>query len=314
MSQWGTVGLAEQGLDAFEILLRFYPQDIELIESNLIAGVTEPYPGTPLREGDQNESVLRFQLFLNRIRTNYPSIPLISDPNGVYGAETADAVRAFQQIFDLPVDGVVGRSTWLKIIYIYVAVKKLADMNSEGLIIGIGKTPPTVVLRLGSKGADVGRLQFLLDYIALFYEEIPTVIRSSAFDSITEEAVMAFQRFFGLTADGVVGPATWNMLYNVYNGILDFVVMPGGTENPAPEYPGTPLREGARGENVILMQRYLNFIFSDRPDYTPLAEDGIFGPKTRAAVMEFQRGAGIGVDGIIGPITWRAIVDAYRSM
>lgn len=314
MSQWGTVDLAEQGMDAFEILLQYYPPDIELVETDLIEGITESFSGTPLREGDQSDDVRLMQLFLNRIRTNYPALPLISNPNGTFDTDTSNAVRAFQQIFEQPVDGVIGRGTWFKIVQIFVAVKKLADMNSEGVIIGAGKTPPTSVLRLGSQGADVGRLQFMLDFIALFYEEIPTVIRNSAFDTITEEAVMAFQRFFGLTADGVVGPGTWEMLYIIYNGILEFVVMPGGTENPAPEFPGDLLSEGSDGGDVMLMQRYLNFIFGERPDYTPLVEDGIFGPITREAVMKFQSEAGIGVDGIIGPITWNAIVDAYRSM
>jgi hypothetical protein len=95
------------------------------------------------------------QRYLNRIRVNYPLIPQITNPNGMFGSDTTEAVKTFQSIFGLTTDGVIGKETWYKISYLYVSVKKLGELESEGEWIDIGEVPPTVVLIEGSKGAPV---------------------------------------------------------------------------------------------------------------------------------------------------------------
>ena len=180
MSQWGTVTLANQGLTPLQILRRYYPNDLELVETNNIQSITESFPGTTLREGDSGANVKRMQDFLNRIRVNYPLIPQIPNPDGYYGPETTAAVRQFQRVFNMIADGLIGRATWNRISYIFVAVAKLAELTSEGQRIGIGLRPPTSVLRLGSRGADVLELQFLLSFISQYYATIPSVIQDSS--------------------------------------------------------------------------------------------------------------------------------------
>ena len=189
------------------------------------------YPGTPLRTGSRGLDVQVIQTYLNRIRRNYPAIPEITDQAGVFGDSTRAAVTKFQSVFNLAADGVVGKSTWYKISYLYTAVARLAELDSEGTALGIGTVPPGSVLRQGSRGADVITLQYLLNLISEFYPMVPRVTQDGIFGSGTRQAVVAFQNAMGLDPDGIVGTNTWKALYDVYLGIGDNVPMPGpGTD------------------------------------------------------------------------------------
>lgn len=151
MSQWGTVTLANQNYSPLQILRSYYPNDIEIVETNIITGVTSSYPGTALRTGSTGLDVQTIQTYLNRIRRNYPAIPAITDSPGVFGDSTRAAVTKFQSVFNLTPDGIVGKSTWYKISSLYTAVTRLAELDSEGTTLGIGTVPPSVTLRQGSK-------------------------------------------------------------------------------------------------------------------------------------------------------------------
>ncbi len=227
MSQWGTVSLADRGLTPLQILRTYYPNNVEIAETNTITGVTSSYPGTPLRIGSRGLDVQIIQAYLNRIRRNYPAIPVITDEAGVYGSSTNAAVTRFQSIFNLAADGVVGKSTWYKISSLYTAVARLAELDSEGTSLGIGTVPPGSVLRQGSRGADVITLQYLLNMAAEFYPSVPRVSQDGIFGNGTKQAVTAFQNVMGLNPDGIVGENTWRALYNVYLGIEENVPMPG---------------------------------------------------------------------------------------
>jgi len=306
LSQWGTVSLANNGLSVLNILRYYYPDD--LILSNAPTGVVQnSYPGTPLRVGSSGTDVRRIQTYLNRIRQNFPLIPLISPVDGSFGTRTQDAVRVFQRTFNLTSDGVVGVGTWNKISQIYTAVTGLAELNGEGERIGVGNTPPTTVLRQGSRGSDVLQLQFLLNYIAQFYPTLSSVAQDSVFGANTASAVRSFQRLFGLTADGVVGPATWNKLYQVYLTLQSGDSPSGGTGNNPIPWPGVYLRQGSTGSNVSTLQRLLNNARNTYAQLPFLRVDGIFGANTNNAVRIFQRAAGLTVDGIVGPSTWNAL-------
>ncbi len=304
LSQWGTVSLANQGLSVLEILRYYYPNDIVL--SNAPTGsVQNSYPGTPLRLGSSGVDVRRMQTFLNRIHRSYPLIPVINPVDGNFGTQTEQAVRVFQRTFNLTSDGVVGVSTWNKISQIYAAVTGLAELNAEGEFIGIGDTPPTSILRQGSKGNDVLQLQYLLNYIAQFYSSVQTVSQDSIFGSVTANSVRSFQRLFGLTADGVVGRNTWNKLYQVYR------TLQGDETESVPAWPGVYLKQGSTGNNVITLQNLLNNARNTYSQLPFLAVDGIFGASTNSAVRQFQRLAGLTVDGIVGPTTWQALTSLF---
>ncbi|MDR2888681.1 MAG: peptidoglycan-binding protein [Lachnospiraceae bacterium] len=312
LHQWGTVTLANNGYTPMEILRNYYPRDLVIKEATSIGGTLQSYPGYNLQTGSQGNAVRVIQDQLNRIRANYPLIPPIVNRNGTYGADTAAAVRTFQGVFNLPQTGVVDRATWYKISYIYVAVTKLAELESEGERLEVGNSMPGSVIREGARGHDVVTLQYLLDYIAAFYPEVGTVVQDTIFGPKTTAAVKQFQQRFGLTADGIVGPATWAKLYEVYNS-LNEAVPPTNPPQANPQYPGTLLRVGSVGSGVATMQEFLNMIGYSYPAIPKLTVDGAFGPATQTAVRAFQRQFGLSQDGIIGPQTWQRIVDVYNQ-
>lgn len=313
LKQWGTVTLANQGYTPMQILRYYYPSDL-FIDTAPVASISESYPGVPLSQGTQGPDVERMQRFLNRIRQNYPAIPVISNPNGIFGADTANAVRTFQQIFSLPQTGIVDRATWNKISYYFVAVTNLAELTSQGDQIVTGTTPPNTTISLGSSGGLVSRLQFMLNYIAQFYAEVPEIAQDGSFGSGTRNAVIAFQERFDLPPDGVVGPATWERIYEVYFDVKGTVppVAPPASNNPP--FPGTSLRVGSRGEDVRIMQQFLRELSSVYLTIPRITADGVFGPLTESAVRAFQQQFGLAADGVIGPITWNAIVEQYNRL
>lgn len=227
LSQWGTVTLANQGLTPIQILRSYYPDDIEIVETNIITGIVNSYPGVPLRTGSTGLDVQTIQTYLARIRRNYPAIPAITDEAGVFGDSTRAAVVKFQNVFNLAPDGIVGRSTWYKISSLYTAIARLAELDSEGETLGIGTVPPGSTLRTGSTGPDVITLQYLLDLISEYYPEIPAPVQDGIFGSGTKQSVIAFQKAMQLDADGIVGSRTWRALYDTYQGITQNVPSPG---------------------------------------------------------------------------------------
>ncbi|MDE7417446.1 MAG: peptidoglycan-binding protein [Lachnospiraceae bacterium] len=227
MSQWGTVSLANQQYTPLQILRSYYPNDIEIAETNTITGIVSSYPGTALRVGSTGLDVQTIQTYLNRIRRNYPAIPAITDKSGVFGDSTRAAVSAFQRIFNLTTDGIVGKATWYKLSRIYTAVARLAELDSEGNTLGIGTVPPSVTLRQGSRGQDVITLQYLLNVIGEYYPRIPNIAQDGIFGGGTRQAVIAFQNEMQLSPDGIVGARTWKALYDTYLGIKDNISSPG---------------------------------------------------------------------------------------
>lgn len=91
-----------------------------------ISGVPSSWPGYNLTIGSSGEKVRQIQQQLNRIAENYPAIPQIA-ADGIYGPLTANAVRAFQSIFNIPPTGVVDYPTWYEISNIYVGVSRIAE-------------------------------------------------------------------------------------------------------------------------------------------------------------------------------------------
>jgi len=319
LSQWGTVPLANRGFTPIQILHNFYPRDLELV-SGPSGAVRESYPGTVQERGSTGEPVRTIQSRLNRIRVNYPAIPVINPVDGVFGASTDAAVRIFQRTFNLTQDGRVGRTTWNRISQIWAAVTRLSELNSEGERIGLSPTPPSNVVRQGARGADVVHIQFLLDFISQFHPTVTAPLMDSVFGAATANSVRQFQQRFGLNVDGVVGPNTWRRMYEVFRTSQGQLPAPPPTPPPItpppppppggnnfPPYPGVLLRRGATGANVRALQQMLNWsrrLYRSVPEVTV---DGIFGPRTENSVRVFQTFAGLTADGVVGPITWNAL-------
>ena len=336
LKQWGTVTLANQGRNALSILKYYYGSDIEIVRTSNIQSIPRSYPGSPLRQGDRGTAVFTLQRQLNRITKDYPFLGLLT-VDGVFGSRMTETVKRFQKQFNLTADGVVGRQTWYKISYIYVSVKDLAELTSEGETAAGTLSDGTwggTVLRVGSSGSAVEQLQFWLNTLAQYESSIPSVTVDGVYGSGTAGAVRAFQRRYGLSVDGVVGRATWTELYDQFRSIQ--------SDNGRPNaYPGTALRQGSSGQNVRLVQFWLKIARTVYPSLNTLTVDGKFGAGTAAAVRElqfylylmsayessipavsidgsfgaatensvraYQRFAKLTVDGVVGRTTWNSL-------
>ena len=126
MTQWGSKALGDDGFSAIDIIHYYYGSDMYVNEAEIVSGIPSSYPGYDLTIGSSGEPVITIQEQLNRIAQNYPAIPTVT-VDGIYGSATAESVRAFQSIFNLPVSGIVDFPTWYKISQIYVGVSKIGE-------------------------------------------------------------------------------------------------------------------------------------------------------------------------------------------
>ena len=309
LKQWGTVTLAKQGKTPLQILKYYYGSDIEIVRTNNIQAIPQSYPGSPLRQGDSGTAVFTLQRQLNRIAKDYPFFGKLT-VDGVFGPRMVSTVKTFQRQFNLTADGVVGRQTWYKISYIYVSVKDLAELTSEGETssgtLSDGSWGGTA-LRTGSTGSAVEQVQFWLNTLAQYESVLPSLAVDGRYGAATASAVRAFQRRYGLTVDGVVGRETWNAIYNEFRSIQS----DNGTPNA---YPGTALREGASGQNVRLVQFWLKIAHTVYSRLNDLTVDGRFGAATTAAVKRFQTYFGLTSDGVVGRTTWNKLYEVYNDI
>ena len=126
LSQWGSKSLGDAGYSAIDIIHYYYGDDMYINSADAISGVPSSWPGYTLAIGSSSEKVRQLQEQLNRIAKNYPAIPKLN-ADGVYGPSTAESVRIFQRVFDLPQTGTVDFATWYKISDLYVGVSQIAE-------------------------------------------------------------------------------------------------------------------------------------------------------------------------------------------
>jgi peptidoglycan hydrolase-like protein with peptidoglycan-binding domain len=140
---------------------------------------------------------------------------------------------------------------------------------------------PWPLVSEGAEGHPVKTLQDLLN------EHGSGLAVDGIFGPLTDAAVRAFQDSRGLEVDGIVGPHTWSAVI-------------------------VTVRRGSEGDAVRGVQE--EAAFRDLSGGPPaLAIDGIFGPRTEAFVRGFQEAVEITVDGIVGPVTWRALVSGMLA-
>ncbi len=307
LSQWGTVTLANQGLTPVQILRYYYGDNISIVYNAPVGGNTESYPGVALRRGSFGDDVLTIKRELNRIAKNYPAIPTVNTATGVYDLETENAVKTFQQIFNLDPDGIVGKATWYKIKQIYAGVKRLSEITSEGLELSEVEKRYTRELKIGDRGVDVEALQYYLAFLGYFYPELPPIPITGYFGELTRDAVFTFQNNYGLPVTGVVDA---NVFFQIEQAYRDAVRdLPASYQTAIGEpYPGRFIIEGDRGESVRIIQRYLNVVAQSNPSIPTVTVDGIFGPATRRAVIALQRSLGFEQNGAVGPAEWAELV------
>ncbi len=218
LSQWGSQNLAQQGYNSVQILESYYG-NVETVLNAPIRGIMSSYPGTPLRLGSTGPNVVTLQVALNRIAQSYPAIPKIPTADGIFGPRTEATVRAFQEIFNLTPDGIVGPATWYAVVRLYTAVTRLAELRSQGQqFYAINWSPPNA-LQEGSTGEKVRQLQYMLAILSDYIPSIPPVTIDGIYGPATRRAVLAAQRRFALPETGTVDPRTWDEIYDQFSGI-----------------------------------------------------------------------------------------------
>lgn len=311
LSQWGTVTLANQGKDPLQILRTFYGSDINIKYDAPVGDNQEGYPGYEVGLGDAGNPVLAIQRDLRRIRQNYPAIPNIQNTYGIYDEETVEAVKKFQEIFTLPVTGVVDKATWYRIKYIYTSVKKLSDLYSEGLTLDEATFLYQDEIKYGDTGIEVEYIHYFLDAIAFLDPDIPRLQTNSVYNNNSITMVKAFQQKYGLPVTGIFTYPDWKVLRATYDKILNS--FPAEYKEYVDElYPNYFLTRGMTGEDVRRFQKFLLAICRYDKSIPGVRVNGIFDELTEKSVFKLQEDYGFDVNGIVGPLLWRKVVELSK--
>lgn len=313
LSQWGSVDLARRGLSPIEILKYYYGDDIKIIYNAPVEANIQTYPGFPVRLGNSGDFVRLLKTQLNRIGQNYPAIPIIIDDSVFFTVETENAVRKFQEIFDLDVTGIVDKATWYKIKYLYNAVKKLSDLYSEGISIDEAQLIFDKQVDLGDEGYYIRTLNYFLNVISYFDQSIPFLeLEGEVFSKNTQEAVIAFQEKYGLPATGVVDARTWAAIRGAYAQTL--ATIPREYMIYIDEFfPGLFLSKGMTGSNIIKLQNFLYTICENTHEIPGVRVNGVFDNLTEQSIKSIQRRVNAEPTGVVGPALWYYIVEWSKN-
>ena len=311
LSQWGSVSLANQGKSALQILKNYYGNDISIKYNAPVGDAKEGFPGYDVGLGNAGNPVLLIQRDLRRIRKNYPAIPDITTTLGIYDLETENAVKKFQEIFGLPVTGIVDKGTWYKIKYVYTSVKKLSDLYSEGLTEDEVTFLYTDELNYGDTGIEVQYVHYFLDALAFLDKDIPRLPLNSIYNNNTITMVKAFQEKYKLPVTGVFTYSDWLVLQKAYNNILKS--FPAEYQDYVNElYPDYFLTYGMSGADVRRFQKFLLKICKFDKSIPGVRVNGIFDDLTLKSVYKLQDDYGFDINGIVGPLLWRKVVELSK--
>ncbi len=221
MPLWDMLDKAYAGLSSAALIQYYFGNDVELTQPERSA-ITDlrGYPGKEIIRGMRGDPVRSVQRWLNILSSLYRDIPSISEETGFFGNETELALKAFMRRFGLDGASKVDKKIW-------VALSKAAedavikienDMTASPILQEESSEPkeyapyPGEILRQGDRGKDVVTLQNYLIDLSRLYEQIPKIEADGIFGKETRAAVVAFQKLFGLSADGLVGPITWDTM------------------------------------------------------------------------------------------------------
>lgn len=313
LSQWGTVELANQGKGPLEILRNYY-NNISLVYNAEVSDNIRTYPLFPVELGTSGDFVRMVNIQLNRIGQNYPAIPVIINNSPYFTVETERAVKKFQEIFNLPVTGSVDKATWYKIKYVYNAVKKIADLYSEGISVDEATLLFDKELKLGDTGQYIRTLNYLINVVSYFDSSIPFLdLKGDVFTEDTKQVVLAFQNRYNLAVTGVVDVVTWANLKKAYNQTLRNI--PREYVTSLNEfYPGRFLSEGMVGDDIINLQNFLYIICSKTKSIPGVVINGRFDNLTKQSVKSIQRKYNLEENGIVSPVVWYRIVELSKEV
>lgn len=255
--------------------------------------LTASLPGlaasTTLKLGSRGTAVLQLQQAL--IALGYDT----KGADGKFGKGTEQAVKAYQQANGLTADGKAGVKTLAQL---YAVNSGVSSGTSSG---NYTATNPNT-LQSGDSGSKVTQLQNALKLLGFYTGGV-----DGKFGSGTRAAVIQFQRANGLTADGLAGTKTQQLLYSQVNSGISGDNSSSSSSSSSSSASGftRTLRKGYTGTDVISVQQKLK----DLGFYTG-SVDGVYGTGSMAAVKAFQRQNGLTADGLVGSRTHAVLMSA----
>lgn len=310
----GSIEMAENGRSCHEILEYYFGKEIGIIKNVSVKGLGDSFlMDYPLRSGDEGAEVSGLQIALNNVAANFGGIPYIEYVDGLYGEETALAVKAFQRQFDLTVSGSLDKGTYYRLLYVLDSIYRLRGLVLEGRKLeGI----PTVLrgeLSYGAVGNQVKLLQHYLSFVSAFVSTVPSADVVGVYGERTYRAVTAFQSMFGFEPDGIVSEEVWRVLLDVYEGL--YSSLPNGAfAKSAIPYGGNMLLLGSVEREVVFLQEYLRKVAEVYRELPKITAFGEFDEETESAVKAFQQIFGIKASGVVTSTTWDAIAGVYNAI
>ncbi|MBP5155004.1 MAG: peptidoglycan-binding protein, partial [Clostridia bacterium] len=258
------------------------------------------YPGSPLGPSDKGSEVQEMQFYLRRISRFNPLVRPVNI-DGIYDADTEESVKSFQRAYRMEVSGLIDEPTWNRIVDVYNGTV----VNIEEPILANGLTPyPGTPLTIGSRGEQVEYVQRLLGEISGTFKIVPYTAADGFFGSGTERAADYFAAIFGFPRNGRVDEPLWNEINRVYLAVASNCIFASKESEGRREPPGTTVKEGDSGEDVLYIQRRINVIYTVLPYVGQLSETGEYDRRTKNAVAALQRVFGFTVNGETNPPTW----------
>lgn len=313
LSQWGSLSLAQNGYNPYDILRHYFGDDIYIETDVPVGSIVESHPEFPLKLGSQGPCVKTIKDELNLVGKNYTAIPEIKSDSDIFDTETLNAVIEFQRIFNLVPDGIVDKGTWYKLKSIYDSAKAVDTLFSDAVLYEEKRTQYKDPLKLGSQGDSVKTVRHLLAMIAYFDPDISTFTSDGIYGVKTESACKAFQKKHGLNPDGIVSPETWELLNKKYVDLLNSF-SPEIKNKTVASYPGHPISLGMRNKDVEHLQTYLSSISTFYPWASTVDISGYFDGNTYEAVKKVQKQTKQKQTGIVGPSTWFDIARLHNEI
>lgn len=184
------------------------------------------------------------------------------------------------------------------------------NINIDTPVIGFQETYPGAPLKLGDNNQYVLFTKMSLNAISANYPSIPKVTPiDTIFDENLEAAVKEFQIIFNLPVTGIIDKATWYEIRKIYVAVrkLAEITSKGTLISDIPPDMAAEIEEGKLTPRVQLVQYFLNVLSAYYATIPAVDIDGILGPATRSAIIEFQKTMDLPQTGLVDTETWEAM-------
>ncbi len=157
-------------------------------------------------------------------------------------------------------------------------------------------------------------VQYYLSYISLFVPSVVEAALDGSYGAGTENAVKSFQRTYGLPETGIVDRVTFDRMESVYNSFVSQISFNYDLGRVLP-FPGRIIGEGAEGNDVRVIQEYLNYISNTYPEIPKTNPDGVYGPSTAEQIRAFKRVFDLPGESVrVNAPLWNAIANVYDDL